>query len=448
MIKNNLSQFIIPSDVLKIINVLNANGYQAFVVGGCVRDSFLGRTPEDWDIATDALPGEVKALFSKTVDTGLKHGTVTVLFNGGSFEITTFRIDGLYSDNRRPDAVAFTSLLAEDLSRRDFTINAIAYHPSEGFIDPFEGIEDIKRSIIRTVEKPDKRFEEDALRMMRCIRFSAQLNFKIDAMTIKSLKKNSKLITKISNERISDELTKILLSDRVEVFELLKDVGLLQYIIPEFNKCFYFLQNNPHHIYDVAHHSLKAVSSIEKNKILRWTMLLHDIGKTITKTTDDKGIDHFYGHPAKSVEIADNILKRLKFDNNSKRAICRLIEFHDRDIEPTQRAVRKAVSLIGEDIFLDLLKVKISDKKSQNPEYLSSGLEKLDMIKSIYYKNKEGFQCTTLKDLAINGSDLLQLGVPKGKEIGKMLNWLLCEVIETPELNSKDKLIGLLKRKT
>lgn len=434
-----------PAEVGTIISRLNDNGFQAYIVGGCVRDSILGKQPPDWDITTNAKPEAVKELFSKTYDTGIEHGTITVVVNQNSFEVTTYRIDGEYIGNRRPASVEFTSSLSEDLSRRDFTVNAIAYHPSEGLLDPFNGLQDISLGIIRAVGDANHRFNEDALRMLRAVRFSAQLDFSIEGKTFESIKQNSHLIQNISRERVRTELSKILVSDHPEKFALLKDAGLLKYILPEFEKCFEVDQNHPYHIYNVAFHSLKAVSCISNSEVLRWTMLLHDTGKAETRTTDKKGIDHFYGHPYKSVRLAGSILNRLRFDKKSISRICRLIEYHDRDIMPTSKAVRKAVKAAGADIFEDLLKVKEADKRAQNPEAAPKRLVELNQIRKIYdeiIKNKE---CLNLKDLALDGTDLINMGFKPGKEIGLALNKLLDCVVENPEMNTREQLADLAR---
>lgn len=435
----------IPPEVMFIMKTLNNSKYEAFIVGGCVRDSLLGKEPKDWDLTTNAKPEEIRKLFAKTIDTGIKHGTITIVLNCMNFEITTYRADGEYLDNRRPENVKFTSSLMEDLSRRDFTMNAIAYNPNKGFIDPFKGINDITGMIIRAVGNADKRFKEDALRMLRGIRFSAQLNFSLEQDTIQAIRNNNYLINNISKERIQEELTKLLISEAPLRFLLLKDTEILQFILPEFDRCFNISQNNPYHIYNVAMHSLYAVSYIESNKVLRWVMLLHDLGKVITKTTDENGIDHFYGHMSKSAQLAEDILKGLKFDNKTLSLICRLIQHHDIDIEPKYNSLRKAINSIGDDIFMDLLKVKTADKKAQNPIYLKEGLVHIDRINSIYLDIKNKQECISISDLAIGGRDLIELGFKQNNKLGLALNALLIAVIEDPNLNKKEKLIELAK---
>jgi len=435
----------VPKEVKFIIDKLNAEGFEAYIVGGCVRDCLLGKEPQDWDITTNAKPNQTKSLFEKTVDTGIKHGTVTVIINGGCYEVTTYRVDGEYVDNRHPASVEFTSSLKEDLRRRDFTINAIAYHPSEGFQDPFGGIHDIERKIICSVGDASARFREDALRMLRAVRFSAQLAFSIDDKVIQSIQENSRLIKNISIERVREELTKILISPCPMRFIMLRDTHILQHVLPEFEVCFHTVQNHPYHIYNVAIHTLNAVSYIEPDRILRWAMLLHDIGKPLTKTIDENNIDHFYGHPEKSAKLAEIILKRMRFDNKSIARIIRLVKHHDRRIEPSFKSVRKAAAAVGEDIFLDLLKIQTSDKKAQNPAYLDERLAKLKEIEEIFCQIRDKGECLGLKDLAVNGNDLIDIGFAEGKQISIVLNKLLDMVLEDPEINDKEKLLEISK---
>lgn len=437
----------IPDDVINIIDTLNSHGYQAYIVGGCVRDSIMGRKPSDWDIATNAVPAEVKSIFKNTVDTGIKHGTVMIVLGKGSYEVTTYRVDGEYLDGRRPESVRFTSSIREDLSRRDFTINSIAFNPTKGIEDPYKGIDDINAKIIRAVGNPEERFHEDALRMLRAVRFSAQLGFQIEENTLRSIEQNSHLIRNISSERIRDELTRMLMSDNPFAFTLLMDTKLLKYTLPEFENCFLTVQNNPYHVYNVAIHTLNSVANIEKDKVLRWTMLLHDIGKPSVKTTDKNSIDHFYNHPMQSVRLAKYILNRLRFDNKSTNRILRLVRYHDIDLRPDAKAIRKAIHKTGDDIFPDLLKVIKADKKAQNPKFFEERAKMIDEIKEIYEDIKSKGQCTSLKELAINGHDLISLGFKQGKEINKTLNILLEKVIDNPELNNKDTLIGLIRQR-
>ncbi len=432
-----------PQDVLYILNVMKINGFEAYAVGGCVRDAALDRVPKDWDIAVNAAPAEVKKLFDRTLDTGIKHGTVTVMLGQEAYEVTAFRIDGIYEDGRHPSSVEFTGSLEADLRRRDFTINAMAWNPARGLVDPFGGMSDLKARCIRAVGDPDARFREDALRMLRAVRFAARLGFEIEVGTLEGMRKNSGLILNVSSERIREELTGILTSEAPGKLILLRDAGIMGLILPEVEVCFNVPQNNPHHVYNVGEHSIRAAAAVENDSCLRWTMLLHDTGKALTRTTDGDGVDHFYGHPDKSVVIAENILKRLRFDNKSIDSILRLIRFHDRDIIPQPKAVAKAVSVIGGDLFEDLLKVKRADKAAQNPGDVDEGVGYVDRIEKIYMELLEGNSCLRLSDLAVNGRDLIGLGFKEGREIGEALNLLFEKVIEDPSLNDKAVLMRL-----
>jgi len=433
----------IPQDVKFIINTLMNNGYESYIVGGCVRDSILEKHPKDWDITTKANPEEVVKLFDKVVLTGLKHGTVTVIINKEAYEVTTYRTDGEYEDNRHPKEVKFVSSLKEDLARRDFTINAMAYNEKDGLVDYFEGMEDLNNKIIKTVGEPKKRFNEDALRMLRAIRFSAQLNFKIDEnvlFTIKELKDN---IKNISKERIREEFNKILLSD-IGKIEVLKECEVLEYIIPGISNLYNFNQNNDYHIYDLYNHTLVATEAIEPILHLKLTMLLHDLGKTKTKTTDKNGISHYYAHPKESVAMAELILKELKYDNDTINKVLTLIQYHECTLE-SKLSVKRMLNKIGEEPIRDLIKIQRADVLAQNPVY-----SKERLLNLISVENKLGIilaenECFNLKDLRINGGDLINLGFIKGKEIGETLQYLLELVIENPKLNEREKLINITK---
>lgn len=432
-----------PQNVLYILNVMKDNGFEAYAVGGCVRDAVLDRVPKDWDIAVNAAPAEVKKLFDRTLDTGIKHGTVTVMLGEEAYEVTAFRIDGIYEDGRHPSSVEFTGNLEDDLRRRDFTINSMAWNPGRGLVDPFGGMSDIRARCIRAVGNPDERFCEDALRMLRAVRFAARLGFEIEAGTLEDIRKNSRLILNVSSERIREELSGILTSEEPGKLTLLRDTGIMGLILPELEVCFNVPQNNPHHVYNVGEHSIRAAAAIEGDRCLRWTMLLHDTGKALTRTTDGDGVDHFYGHPDKSVMIAEKILERLRFDNKSIDRILRLIRFHDMDIIPQPKAVAKAVSTVGGDLFEDLLKVKRADITAQNPADADEGIGYLDRIENIYKELLEDNSCLRLRDLAVNGRDLIGLGFREGREIGEALHFLFEKVIEDPSLNDKAVLMRI-----
>ena len=437
----------ILEEVSHVLDILNKAGFSAYIVGGCVRDSLLKNEPKDWDVASNAKPEEVRKIFEVTKDTGLKYGTITVIIEKTHIEVTTYRIEERYTDRRRPDSVTFTDDLKQDLSRRDFTMNAMAYHPKSGLFDPFKGTGDIKDRIIRAVGDPCERFEEDALRMLRCIRFAVQLRFDIDEGTFDAAKTLCAHASILSAERVSIELTKILMSDNpTKGFVLLEESGLLKYILPEFHECFNTPQNNPYHEFNVAMHCLVSVSNIEKNKILRWTMLLHDIGKAVTRTTDSKDIDHFHGHAEKSVVIAKKVLTSLKFDKKSIEKILKLIKHHDLRGEPSEKLVRRFMNRLGDD-FCRFLKVQRADLVAHNPQYLARGLERLAALEEIYTDIKKRGDCIHLNGLAVNGDDLIAVGFEEGEEIRETLEKLLEVVIDRPEMNEKEKLLTWIQEK-
>ena len=432
----------IPEAAEKIIDILNSNGYDAYVVGGCVRDSLIGKEPNDWDITTSALPMQVKCLFKKTIDTGLKHGTVTVLMDGDQYEITTYRIDGDYSDGRHPDSVSFTGLLSEDLKRRDFTINAMAYHPKEGMVDLFGGEEDIKNAVVRCVGNAEHRFNEDALRMMRAIRFAAQLGFTIEDKTYEAICKLSDTLRKISSERIRDEMVKLLVSDNPGNFNMFYLTGLTKVFMPEFDAIMTTKQNHVHHCYDVGEHTLHAIENIRKNKVLRLTMLFHDIAKPLTLSVDENGITHFYGHPLKSKEIAEKIMNRLNFDNDTINTTCALVSYHDLDIGCDLKSVRKVLSKIGREVFPLLLEVKEADVYAQSDYMKREKLDTINKLRELYEAVMSKEDCVSIKQLAVKGNDLIASGIKQGPEIGLILSKMLEDVIDNPEHNNKEYLLG------
>ena len=435
----------IPVNAEKILRVLEKQGFEAFIVGGCVRDSILGRRPDDWDITTSARPEQVKALFRRTVDTGLKHGTVTVLMDKESYEVTTYRIDGEYEDGRHPKEVAFTASLEEDLKRRDFTINAMAYHPDRGLVDLFHGMDDIRAEIIRCVGNPLERFGEDALRILRAVRFSAQLGFSIEAETktgIEELAPNLKLV---SAERIQTELVKLLVSPHPDYFLTAYETGITRQFLPEFDACMETGQNTPHHCLSVGLHTLQSLLNIRPDKVLRLTMLLHDIGKPAVKKTDENGRDHFKMHGPAGEKMASAILRRLKFDNDTISKVCRLIRWHDDRPAPDMCSVRLAVNRIGEDIFPLYLEVQRADMLAQSTYKRAEKAARLEGVNECYRKILEEGQCVSLKSMAVSGRDLIAAGYAPGPELGEILDRLLEHVLEHPEDNEKDRLLALLK---
>ncbi|OYO51411.1 tRNA nucleotidyltransferase (CCA-adding enzyme) [Lachnotalea glycerini] len=432
----------LPKKVNCIINRLLENGFDAYAVGGCVRDSIMGRIPDDWDITTSATPIEVKKIFQRTIDTGIAHGTVTVMLEHEGFEVTTYRIDGEYGDSRHPNSVSYTDNLLEDLKRRDFTLNAMAYNEVKGIVDVFGGMEDIKHKIIRCVGNAEDRFHEDALRILRAVRFSAQLGFDIEEKTKKAIERFSKNLTHISAERIQIELVKLIVSKHPEKLEMAYETGITKVILPEFDEMMLCEQNNPHHLYHVGEHTLKAVGYIENTKVLRLTMLFHDIAKPRTRKTDKAGLDHFHGHPELGVEMTRQILKRLRFDNDTLNRVCLLIQYHDVDIMNTKKAVRRAIHKIGEEYFIDLIKVKRADILAQSYYKREEKFENLLSVEKLYYEICKDEECVSLKTLAITGKDLISLGIKPGKQIGDILNELLAEVIDHPNRNHYEYLIN------
>lgn len=449
-------EFSIPEKVNIIIEELMSHGFEAYAVGGCVRDMVLGREPEDWDITTSATPQEVKRIFRRTVDTGIQHGTVTVLLDKDHYEVTTYRLDGIYEDNRHPKEVSFTSSLTEDLKRRDFTINAMAYNEKEGFIDLFGGMEDLKKGLIRCVGSAVERFDEDALRILRAVRFSAQLGFTIEAETMQAICDKVKNLENISAERIRVELTKLLLSDHPDRLRTLYEVGITGVVLPEFDKMMATPQNNKHHIYSVGEHTIHAVESVSgmikeerfdssQRSILRWTMLLHDVEKPGTMTIGKDGQHHFYGHPDKGAVTAKQILKRLKFDNDTLDAVVHLIRWHDYRFVLTPAGMRKAASIIGKNYMDMIFEVNRADTSAKNPAFTQEKYDQLEEAKRLYREIVEQDECVSLKELKINGNDLIAEGLKPGKQLGTILNNLLDAVIEKPELNEKDALLVLAR---
>ena len=439
-------KIILPQKVDYIITTLQKRGFEAYAVGGCVRDSILGRSPKDWDITTSAMPKEAKTLFEKTFDTGIEHGTIKVLLGGEGFEVTTYRIDGKYEDNRHPKEVIFTRSLKEDLLRRDFTINAMAYNENSGLVDIFGGVEDLEKGIIRCVGDASERFGEDALRILRGIRFAAQLGFIIDKETQEGMKELAPTLKYISAERIQAELVKMLVSDRPELLRNAYELGVTKQFLPEFDCLMKTEQETPHHMYNVGEHTLHALQHVRADKLLRLTMLLHDMGKPALKTVDETGRAHFKKHAFESERISKNILKRLKFDNDTLHKVSRLVLYHDYRMPAAAKNVRRAMNKIGEDLFPYYMEVRRADVMAQSMYKREEKLKNLDEIESIYQKIAAAGQCVSLKDLAVTGSDLIQAGMKPGKEIGDKLKELLELVIEEPEQNTKEKLLEQLQQ--
>lgn len=435
----------IPQKAEQILHILNEAGYEAYVVGGCVRDSILDRVPGDWDITTSALPEQVKELFHRTVDTGIQHGTVTVMMGKEGFEVTTYRVDGEYHDGRHPDAVTFTRSLEEDLKRRDFTINAMAYHPGHGLVDLFGGMEDINRKLIRCVGDPVERFTEDALRMLRAVRFSAQLGFTVEENTKAALARMSGNLEHVSAERIQTELVKLLVSDHPEKIRDAYELGITKVILPEFDAMMETTQETLHHCYNVGEHTIHALMNIPADKVLRLTMLFHDTGKPERKTVDPDGTAHFKGHAYVSEELTKSIMHRLKFDNDTLRKVSKLVLYHDDRMPATMKHVRRAMNRISAELFPYYMKVRMADTLAQSDYQRDKKLENLAGIEKCYQEILEKKQCVSLKELKVNGQDLIAAGIEKGPKIGQTLQTLLQEVIEEPEKNTREYLLARIK---
>ena len=473
-------KMILPKNVSYIINKLEEAGYEAYAVGGCVRDTILNREPEDWDITTSAKPLEIKKIFKKTIDTGIQHGTVTVMLDHTGYEVTTYRIDGEYEDNRHPKSVEFTGNLKLDLERRDFTINAMAYNDTAGLVDEFDGEKDLEYGIIRCVGNTGKRFDEDALRMLRAVRFSGQLGFEIEPDTRQAIIDKAENLKKISAERIRVELTKLLISKDAGQIREAYLTGMTSVFLPELDAMMEVEQHNIHHIYTVGEHCVRSVEIMnsffslssgkwddsfigedvkelmhslakqmnkKQHTMLSLTMLLHDIAKPLVMTKDENGTGHFYGHPQKSEEMAKVIMKRLTFDNDTVNVVRKLIRFHDYRMESRPKPLRRAISKIGCDIMPMLFMVQYADVLAQNPDKLEDKLQRLKDAFEAYNIIIEEKAPLSIKDLAVTGRDLIEAGIAPGPGLGKILDNLLEYVLDDPEKNNKEQLITYVNNK-
>lgn len=448
-------QLQIPSNVKYIIETLQKEGYEAYAVGGCVRDSYLGLTPHDWDITTSALPDQVRKLFDRTLDVGIKHGTVVIMLGNEGYEVTTYRIDGEYEDSRHPKEVIFTSNLAEDLMRRDFTINAMAYSEKTGIIDLYNGIGDLEAGIIRAVGVPRERFSEDALRMLRAVRFSAKFGYEIDEDTKNAIKELAPTLANISAERIRDEIEKMILTKNPDRLRLVYELGISKIVLPEWDAMMECEQNSPHHYLSVGEHTIKALEYLVENysdidekdaKILRIATLLHDVAKPVMKTTDEKGVDHFLRHPEKSAIMAEEILRRLRYDNDTINKVKILVEHHDQRPKLTYPRVRKVVSQIGSDAMSNLFILKKADMSAQSDyqaDEKKALLEGFEKITNNILENKDPL---TIKELDISGKDLIDSGFKEGPELGEVLQMILTEVLNDPSKNTREKLLEIAEK--
>lgn len=438
--------FPIPQEVADILNRFAENGYDAYAVGGCVRDVLLGHNPNDWDITTSAHPEETERIFAdrRVLKTGLKHGTVTVLSGNQPVEVTTFRVDGAYSDGRHPDSVSFTGKLEEDLARRDFTVNAMAYRPQTGIVDCYGGREDLNKKIIRCVGNPDKRYEEDGLRILRALRFASTLGFSLEKGTAESAVRNRSLIDRIAAERVRVEFVKLLCGySAADILRRYREV--IAQFIPEIQPTFEFCQKNSHHRYDVWEHTLHSLEAVESEPVLRLTMFFHDLGKPMCFTQSADGVGHFYGHPATSADLAKQILMRLRFDKKTENTVVTLVKSHDLPLVPEERSLRRRLNTLGEQNLRLLLKVEKADAKGKGTTD-NSYFESLEKIPQVLQRIMEQRQCFQLSELAVNGEDLMKAGIPKGAVIGETLKYLLNAVLDGKCANSKQQLLMHLQK--
>ncbi len=431
----------LPRSVTNALEKLNNSGFEAFVVGGCVRDSLLGRQPNDWDITTNALPEQIMQVFSdcRVIPTGVQHGTITVIVDEQPLEITTYRIDGEYTDNRHPDSVTFTGNLRDDLARRDFTINAIAYHPQSGIVDYYSGLADLDKQQIVCVGNPENRFTEDALRILRALRFSAQLGFPIEKMTAKAIHRLAPLLRSIAAERIQCELVKLLCGDYVRMV-MLAFPDVFAVILPEIAPTIGLQQVNPYHFLTVYEHTVETIFAVPPKPILRLTMLLHDSGKPACYTRDENGIDHFSGHPAVSVTIAEQALTRLRFDRQTIDKVKKLILHHDDDLSPADYRIKRVLNRMGTELAFDLVEVQKADVYGQHPDKIDR-INALNAISARMQELIDEAACFSIKDLAVCGEDLMKIGYSADRKLGDMLNKLLDEVMRGHLANERASLL-------
>ena len=443
-----------PPKVKTIIDKLQDAGFEAYAVGGCVRDSILGIVPNDWDITTNALPPDVKALFRRTIDIGIKHGTVKVMIGNDGYEITTYRIDGQYEDSRHPSSVTFTAELAEDLRRRDFTINAMAYSEKTGLVDMFKGLDDLKNGLIRAVGDARERFSEDALRILRALRFSARFGYDIEEETQRAITELAPNLSNISAERIREELEKLVCSDHPDRLRTAYELGVTAVIFPEWDDMMKCDQNTPHHFTNVGDHTIVTLEyvieedkklSVAADKVLRLSALLHDIAKPVKKTTGDDGVDHFRGHPGAGEKMAGDFLRRLKYDNDTINRVKSLVKYHDELPGNTYPSVRRFIVKVGKSNMDSLIRLKYADLYAHARYRWEEKMEGLRSLEEMYGNICAKEDCLTVKDLAVNGHDLISEGISPGPAVGRQLEALLERVLDDPSMNDKDTLLEIVR---
>ena len=432
----------LPKNVKWIIERLRDEGYASYAVGGCVRDVLLGREPHDWDLTTQALPEEIERVFSgcKLVGIGRQYGTIGVILDGEQYEITTFRIDGDYSDSRHPDEVRFSDSITDDLARRDFTVNAMAYNEEEGLIDPFDGQRDLQYGVVRCVGVASERFAEDALRILRALRFASTLGFSIEPNTSEAILTGRRMLTGIAPERIRSELLRLLCGDKVD-FVLRRYRAVFAVFIPELQGTFDFEQNTIHHNRDVYRHTVAAVKNIEPDALLRTVMLFHDIGKPLAQTVDRQGVSHYKNHPMLGAAMTEEILRRLCMPRLFITEVCTLIRYHDLRLKPDPAEIKRYLNLLGVPAMRKLYKIRLADTLAQSMYMRQEKLDNLEQVNAEMERIIASGECYNLNMLAVNGSDLIHLGVGSGQRIGEILNALLEKVITEELPNEKAPLL-------
>lgn len=460
----------LAAGVKSVLDILHAKGFEAYIVGGCVRDYIIGKEPADWDVATSADPVQVKKIFHRTIDTGIEHGTVTVMIGGKTYEVTTYRngvkacgassyrndeslcesrlnsSGGMLFEKTKKNSCGELLTLQEDLLHRDFTVNAMAYNEEEGLIDLYGGMKDIQRKVLRCTGDAAGRFAEDPLRVLRAVRFSAQLGYAIDPETMENMRKAAPALDVVSAERICMELTKILCSPRPEYLKTAYETGITAVVLPEFDRMMETEQHNPHHFTTVGEHTLKVLKMVSEDRVLRFAALFHDAAKPDVKWTDETGRDHFSGHDAAGAKKAAKIMKRLKMDNFAMDRVRKLVFYHDWRFPAVPQEVRKAASVVGKELFPYLLQLQYADVMGQSDYKKEEKIERIRKAADIYQDILKNGDCLTVKELAVTGKDLAELGVMKGPKMGECLRAALELVLEDPDRNTKEELTGFVKK--